>query len=251
MEWLEGNQGVKISFLLTKMKDKPVIKEEKKEEKAMPPPATPAPKTGGGAATNATPAQPANVVPNTATPAGSSTPNPQAAPGNAPPGAAPNANPNAPPNAVTPNSNPNTNTPHPPDFPAPAPTPTPATPTFTPAPRIEDFDEAKHIEDIAFYRPVTAVILTTNYEILQSLPRAVRPPDVVARYMEEVFDKCVRDEEGALAFRLPREKGLGEGGIGSLDGAVDVGGDEGPGAKRRSVAGLGGASGKRGSVIVT
>ena len=35
--------------------------------------------------------------------------------------------------------------------------------------------------------------------------RAIRPPDVVERYMDEIFDKCKRAEDTYLAFRLPRD----------------------------------------------
>lgn len=85
----------------------------------------------------------------------------------------------------------------------PAAPPTPA-PYIAP-PRIEDFDEKNDIDDIEFYQPVTVLLLTDNTDIVHSLPRAVRPPDVVTKYMEEVFDKCKRAEETYLAFRLPRD----------------------------------------------
>lgn len=49
------------------------------------------------------------------------------------------------------------------------------------------------------------LLLTDNHDIKQALPRAVRPPDVVEKYMEEVFDKCKRADETYLAFRLPKD----------------------------------------------
>ncbi|KAF2823551.1 hypothetical protein CC86DRAFT_372488 [Ophiobolus disseminans] len=74
-----------------------------------------------------------------------------------------------------------------------------------PQPRIEDFDEKNDIADIEFYQPVTVLLLTDNHEIRNALVRAIRPPDVVERYMDEVFDKCKRAEDTYLAFRLPRD----------------------------------------------
>jgi hypothetical protein len=83
---------------------------------------------------------------------------------------------------------------------------TPSTPaTFVPQPRIEDFDEKNDIADIDFYQPVTVLLLTNNMEIRDALVRAIRPPDVVEKYMDEVFDKCKRADETYLAFRLPRD----------------------------------------------
>jgi hypothetical protein len=76
---------------------------------------------------------------------------------------------------------------------------------FAPQPRIEDFDEKNDIADIEFYQPVTVLLLTDNHEIRSALVRAIRPPDVVERFMDEVFDKCKRAEETYLAFRLPRD----------------------------------------------
>ena len=81
---------------------------------------------------------------------------------------------------------------------------TPVTP-YVPPPRIEDFDEKKDIDNIDFYQPVTVLLLTDDYNIKQALPRAVRPPDVVEKYMEEVFDRCRRADETYLAFRLPKD----------------------------------------------
>jgi hypothetical protein len=83
---------------------------------------------------------------------------------------------------------------------------TPATPaTFVPQPRIEDFDEKNDIADVDFYQPVTVLMLTDNQEIRNALVRAIRPPDVVERYMDEIFDKCKLANETYLAFRLPRD----------------------------------------------
>lgn len=84
---------------------------------------------------------------------------------------------------------------------------TPATPTpYVPPPRIEDFDEKNDVPEIDFYQPVTVLLLTENNDIRQALLRAIRPPDVVEKYMEEVFDKCKRAEETYLAFRLPKDR---------------------------------------------
>jgi hypothetical protein len=66
-------------------------------------------------------------------------------------------------------------------------------------------DEKNDIADIDFYQPVTVLVLTDNNEIRAALVRAIRPPDVVERYMDEVFDKCKRAGETYLAFRLPRD----------------------------------------------
>jgi hypothetical protein len=77
--------------------------------------------------------------------------------------------------------------------------------TFVPQPRIEDFDEKNDITDVDFYQPVTVLMLTDNQEIRNALVRAIRPPDVVERYMDEIFDKCKRANETYLAFRLPRD----------------------------------------------
>ncbi len=122
-------------------------------------------------------------------------------------------------------------TPAPPQTPAPAGTPaavptlnapensslppTPGGPTVTPAPvttpsyvappRIEDFDERNDLKDVDFYQPVTVLVLTDEHEVKTALPRAIRPPSVVEKYMEEVFDTCRRAEETYLAFRLPKD----------------------------------------------
>ena len=76
---------------------------------------------------------------------------------------------------------------------------------YVPPPRIEDFDERNHIKEIEFYQPVTVLVMSGHPDILHSLPRAIRPPDVVDKYMNEVFDTCRRAEETFLAFRLPKE----------------------------------------------
>lgn len=105
---------------------------------------------------------------------------------------------------------PNANGPSKPPFP-----PTPGGPTATPMsmptpsyvapPRIEDFDERNDMKDIEFYQPVTVLVLTDEHEVKSALPRAIRPPSVVEKYMEEVFDTCKRAEETYLAFRLPKD----------------------------------------------
>lgn len=82
---------------------------------------------------------------------------------------------------------------------------TPATPTpYIPPPRIEDSDEKNDVPEIDFYQPVTVLLLTDNNDIRQALLRAIRPADVVEKYMDEVFDKCKRAEDTYLAFRLPK-----------------------------------------------
>ncbi|KAF2105297.1 hypothetical protein BDV96DRAFT_509600 [Lophiotrema nucula] len=172
MEWLPNNQGAKFSFLITKMRPKPKPKEAT--------PSTPAPKAPTAATPNPVP------VGTPATPAIS------------------NANPNPNPNSATPTPAQRPLQPHgqAPSHPTtPAPTPT----TYLPAPRIEDFDDANDVKDVEFYQPVTVIIFANNYEILQSLPRAVRPPDMVNKYMDKVFDTSPRAEETYLAFRLPKE----------------------------------------------
>jgi hypothetical protein len=170
MEWLPNNQGVKLSFLITKMKPKAKPKAVVMESI----PKTPAPE--------ATPTH---------------TPGPTLGPT---PGMTPNATMTA--NGIVFN----TPTAGPSQTAAPVATPTP----FIPPPRIEDFDEQLDIKEIEFYQPVTVIILTDNYEVIQALPRAVRSPDVVERYMNEVFDTCKRAEDTYLAFRLPKE-GVTEG----------------------------------------
>jgi hypothetical protein len=165
-EWLPSNQGIKLSFLITKTRPKP------KEEGNQNVPATPTPKAVPTPTTTPMP------IPNT-TPA-------------------PNT-----PSVNTSVSNSTAGVPTPIQTPTPA--SAPATPQYVPPPRIEDFDEKKDIKDIEFYQPVTVVVLSNNFEILQSLPRAVRPPDVVEKYMDEVFDTCKRADETYLAFRLPKE----------------------------------------------
>lgn len=159
MEWLPNGSGVKISFLITKLKPKP--------EPVVKPPATPAPKAIPAPAPVASPSATPNATPSDALPT-ASTP-------------------------VTPA----------PALPQPA-AQTPITP-YVPPPRIEDFDERNDIADIEFYQPVTVLLLTDDNLIKHALPRAVRPPDVVEKYMNEVFDKCKRAEETYLAFRLPRD----------------------------------------------
>ncbi|KAJ4293102.1 hypothetical protein N0V90_008384 [Kalmusia sp. IMI 367209] len=83
----------------------------------------------------------------------------------------------------------------------------PVTP-YIPPPRIEDFDEKNDIKEIEFYQPVTVLVMSGHPDILQTLPRAVRPQDVVEKYMNQVFDTCRRAEETFLAFRLPKEGGI-------------------------------------------
>jgi len=64
------------------------------------------------------------------------------------------------------------------------------------------------IDNIEFYQPVTVLLLIENDEgdeIASALPRSVRPPHVVEKYMNAVFDRCKRAEETYLAFRLPRD----------------------------------------------
>jgi hypothetical protein len=167
MEWLNASQGIKFSFLITKMKSKPELAPAAKAK--MNAPSTPAPK--------ATPDFPA--------------------------GASPAATANAP-IAVNGDQQPsqmNVSTPASIQIATPAP---PVTP-YVPPPRIEDFDEKKDLKDIEFYQPLTVHILSSSQEVLGSLPRAVRPPDVVDKYMNDIFDTCRRAEETYLAFRLPKE----------------------------------------------
>jgi hypothetical protein len=99
-------------------------------------------------------------------------------------------------------------TPANPATPAPPPTQQPAKPHASPgvtAPKPEDLDEKDSIKNIEFYQPITVIIASHDNEVLQALPRAVRPPDVVEKYMNEVFDTCKRADETYLAFRLPKE----------------------------------------------
>lgn len=63
------------------------------------------------------------------------------------------------------------------------------------------------IDNIEFYQPVTVLLLIENDdgdEIASALPRSIRPPHIVEKYMNEVFDRCKRADETYLAFRLPR-----------------------------------------------
>ncbi|KAF2032302.1 hypothetical protein EK21DRAFT_61207 [Setomelanomma holmii] len=102
----------------------------------------------------------------------------------------------------------------------------PSTPAAqsAPQPRIEDLDEKNDVGDIEFYQPVTVLLLTDNHDVRHALTRAIRPPDVVERYMDEVFDKCKRAEETYLAFRLPRdgERDVAEKRIRNGDGTPSV-----------------------------
>ena len=107
---------------------------------------------------------------------------------------------------TTPNANGPNNSPFPPTPAGPTVTPTPTpTPSYVAPPRIEDFDERNDIKDIDFYQPVTVLVLTDEHEVKSALPRAIRPPSVVEKYMEQVFDTCKRAEETYLAFRLPKD----------------------------------------------
>ncbi|EOA81336.1 uncharacterized protein SETTUDRAFT_122975 [Exserohilum turcica Et28A] len=166
MEWLPNGTGAKLSFLITKMKPK--------ADPAPEPPSTPAPK---------------------------STPAPAPAPAPTPTPAPP-----TPPNAMTPTPN-NANPAHTPIQPA---APAPSTPAVPPKPpqRIEDFDEMNEIDNIELYQPVTVLLLIEKDEgdeIASALPRSIRPPHVVEKYMNAVFDRCKRADETYLAFRLPRD----------------------------------------------
>lgn len=175
LEWLPNGSGIKLSFLITKMKPKPEPKSEPKSEPAIKPPSTPAPKPIEAPTPTPTAGGPLNGMPGA----------PQTNPATTIP------DPNA--LALTP-------APVTPQVAAP-PTPAP----YVPPPRIEDFDEKNDIAEIEFYQPVTVLILSTHPDIVHSLPRAVRPPDIVERYMNEVFDKCQRADETYLAFRLPKD----------------------------------------------
>ncbi|OAL56648.1 hypothetical protein IQ07DRAFT_581966 [Pyrenochaeta sp. DS3sAY3a] len=104
------------------------------------------------------------------------------------------------PNAATPTQSSNTTNMAPVQTPAPPP-PTP----YVPPPRIEDFDEKNDVANIEFYQPITVLIRTDDPEIVKALPRSIRPPDIVERYMNEVFDNCKRADETYLAFRLPKD----------------------------------------------
>ena len=143
--------------------------------------------------------------------------------------------------------------------PNPPPTPatpaTPSTPSYTPPPRIEDFDDRSDLPAIALYQPVTVLVLTDEHDVKAALPRAIRPPSEVHKYMEDVFDACERARETYLAFRLPREGadggsvGMGEGegekvGIGIGTPGVEEGRVESESNKRRR-----GGGSKRKSVV--
>jgi hypothetical protein len=165
MEWLNASQGAKFSFLITKMKPKPAPEPPVKANT----PSTPAPKVAPPPSTGPSPAA-TPIVPMTLN------------------GTQPfNQN-----NAMTPG-------------PLQMVTPTPPVTPYVPPPRIEDFDEKKDMKDIEFYQPLTVHILSSSTDVLQSLPRAVRPPDVVDKYMNTIFDTNRRAEETYLAFRLPKE----------------------------------------------
>ena len=122
------------------------------------------------------------------------------------------------------------------------------------APKPEDLDEAKEIKNIEFYQPVTVIIYSNDNEVLQALPRAVRPPDVVEKYMNEVFDTCRRADETFLAFRLPKE-GIEERERGSMTpavatpgpDAVGVGGDKKRGRGAEGTPGVEGGERKKSS----
>lgn len=214
MEWLPNGSGAKFSFLVTKLKPKP-----EDTAAAAKPPSTPA-----------TPAPPQTPTPASAapTPAGAPAPTPST--------------------TTTATAQPNP----PPHFPPPTPA-TPATPSYTPPPRIEDFDDRSDIPSIALYQPVTVLVLTDEHDVKSALPRAIRPPSEVNKYMEEVFDACERAGETYLAFRLPREgvdglvvaesEGATPMGMGTP--GVDEGRVEGEREKRRKS----GAAGKRKSVV--
>ncbi|KAL5374440.1 hypothetical protein PMIN06_010069 [Paraphaeosphaeria minitans] len=180
MEWLPNNSGAKFSFLVTKMKPKPKPKPSPTTD--MKPPATPAPKAAPS------PAAAATTVP-TPTPAGyanSTGTSSSAAQYLATPG----------PTQATPAATP-----------TPAASSLPPATHYVPPPRIEDFDEKADIKDMEFYQPVTVLVMSGHPDILQALPRAIRPPDAVEKYMNQVFDTCRRAEETFLAFRLPKEGG--------------------------------------------
>lgn len=178
LEWLPNNSGAKFSFLVTKMKPKP----KPAPATDMKPPATPVPKAAPSPATaaGAVPSPALAVDPNNPA-TQSSTPQNVATPGTV---------------QITPAATP---------VAAPISLP-PATP-YVPPPRIEDFDEKADIKDIEFYQPVTVLVMSSHPDILQALPRALRPPDAVEKYMNQVFDTCRRAEETFLAFRLPKEGG--------------------------------------------
>jgi hypothetical protein len=63
---------------------------------------------------------------------------------------------------------------------------------------------------IVLYQPVTALVAANDPRVLEWFARAVHPPEVVEKYMNEVFDTAKPAEETYLALRLPRDADIGE-----------------------------------------
>lgn len=59
-------------------------------------------------------------------------------------------------------------------------------------------------DNTSYYQPVTMRLTAQNPRILEPLARVVAPPDDVKKYMNSVFDKMNRAENGFLAVQLPR-----------------------------------------------
>lgn len=58
-----------------------------------------------------------------------------------------------------------------------------------------------------YYQPVTMRLSSSNPKYLESLARAVAPPEEVKKYMNGVFDKMSPAKSAFLTTRLPRTKG--------------------------------------------
>ncbi|KAF2501244.1 hypothetical protein BU16DRAFT_555738 [Lophium mytilinum] len=63
---------------------------------------------------------------------------------------------------------------------------------------------------VVLYQPVTALVAANDPRVIEWFARAVHTPDVVEKYMNEVFDTAKPAEETYLALRLPRDAEVGE-----------------------------------------
>ncbi|KAF2814994.1 uncharacterized protein BDZ99DRAFT_458946 [Mytilinidion resinicola] len=63
---------------------------------------------------------------------------------------------------------------------------------------------------VVLYQPVTALVAANDPRVIEWFARAVHTPEVVEKYMNEVFDTAKPAEESYLALRLPRDAAVGE-----------------------------------------
>jgi hypothetical protein len=70
--------------------------------------------------------------------------------------------------------------------------------------------EKKEEPKPVLYQPVTTLVASNDPRVLEWFARAMHPPDVVAAYMNEVFDTARLAEGTYLALQPPQEADVGD-----------------------------------------